>query len=148
MLTELDESRKIDNLILMTTSNFEGSLDAAFTSRVDVHYRVPGLSEAAIYKILADMLEELRRGGILKDEGFSLLTFRQLSSNDPLLKLCHLLKEANVSGRQLRRLPFQVLAEYAMRNVGAATKISMSDFIDKTINRVSRNMQPVKLCSA
>lgn len=120
MLTELDECRKLDNLLILATSNFASSLDAAFLSRVDMHINVGALSEQAIYSIIGDILAELERVGIVH---YSECELR-------ICELCHRLTLEGINGRALRRLPFQVLSCYG---VAVSASISRSDFIEMAL---------------
>lgn len=116
MLTELDRTKSINNLIMLCTSNFADSIDEAFKSRVDIHYQIPCLSMAAIYKILIDMLTELQKIGVLGHEPVLLPGFKAaaLEKTNGLMELCTLLFKQQINGRKLRRLPFKLLSSFAM----------------------------------
>lgn len=123
MLTELDECRKLDNLLILATSNFAASLDSAFLSRVDLNVPIGSLNEKAIYWILQGMLEELERAGILLHVECEKRTW----------ELCTRMMLSGINGRALRRLPFQVLSCFAM---ASSSSITRAEFIETALHLI------------
>lgn len=61
LLTQLDQMKRYPNVLILTTSNMEETIDLAFVDRADIKQYLGHPSELAIYKIYHSCLEELIR---------------------------------------------------------------------------------------
>lgn len=123
VLTQIDDLRKYDNVLVIATSNLAGSLDLAFVDRADMKIHIGFPCKAAVYKILTGAIEELQRCSILQRSGQLLdydviETFLRSQTSDVCsaeVKVCKELymtieqcfaQGVKLSGRKLRKLPF------------------------------------------
>ena len=161
LLTSLDSIRQFRNVLIVSTSNITDCIDSAFVDRVDWMIEVPLPCLEARYEILRSCLAELGKVGIVDfgdtvnfkasslfldfddlksnhGEGINDKATKQESSqtNDLSEKLMKCAQASeNLSGRALRKLPFQTHA--FVSNVGNCS-ISAEDFLkalEETINR-------------
>lgn len=116
LLTQIDQLRNIQNIMIMATSNLTECIDVAFLSRSDIKQYVGPPCLKARYTIFVDCINELSRAMILKMESAimdfdSVKIFANSSSSfgDSFKDSMDLYKAAEESeglaGRQLRRLP-------------------------------------------
>ncbi|KAI8871601.1 AAA-domain-containing protein, partial [Ramicandelaber brevisporus] len=109
VLTELDRLARDPRVIVLTTSNITGAIDAAFVDRADIKQYIGPPSARAIYAILVSCIQELAKRGIINDnvefEDSRNVQDWMLSDESRILKS---LAErcVGMSGRTLRRLPF------------------------------------------
>lgn len=61
VLTQIDQMRRYQNVLILTTSNITGAIDVAFLDRADIKQYIGLPSPAAIYKIYYSCLQELIR---------------------------------------------------------------------------------------
>jgi len=66
LLTQIDQLKSRNNLIIMTTSNITGAIDLAFVDRADIKQFIGLPSAVAIYQILSSCIAELIRVGIVQ----------------------------------------------------------------------------------
>lgn len=59
MLTHIDQIKSHPNVLLLTTSNITGAIDAAFLDRADIKQYLGLPGEEAIFKIYLSCLREL-----------------------------------------------------------------------------------------
>lgn len=59
VLTQLDQLRRHTNVLVLTTSNLSGAIDAAFVDRADLKQYVGYPSPLAIFHIFKSAIEEL-----------------------------------------------------------------------------------------
>lgn len=117
LLTSLDKLRSFSNVLVMATTNLHitGTIDAAFVDRCDLLLEIEMPPEKARYEILRSCIMELKRVGILRNEGKeeSILSYTSIDENycTALLLECAKISEG-LSGRSLRRLPLQAHAKY------------------------------------
>lgn len=71
LLTQLDNLKKYDNLLILATSNLLDALDPAFVDRADGIFFIGRPSELGTVRILTSTIEELINTGIIKDIGNS-----------------------------------------------------------------------------
>lgn len=136
ILTQLDRLKDKKNVFVLATSNFASALDPAFISRVDVHFETgrPGLS--AVYRILAEVVEELVRLHLVEPVSIagyelSVQTSDTVAGDEKpehlLLELCRLLVRNDAcSGRRLRKMAIPALKEAIKMN---RPTVSFVDFI-------------------
>eukprot|EP00798_Chlamydomonas_sp_ICE-L_P005534 gene5534-4168_t len=87
LLTSLDALKAHPNVMVLTTSNITGAIDAAFVDRADIKAYIGPPSLAARYEILRSSLVELIRAGIIsgdKDHVAQLLPFPSGPSSLPV----------------------------------------------------------------
>lgn len=61
LLTQLDQIRRYQNVLILTTSNMTEAIDVAFIDRADIKQYLGFPSEVAIYQIYRSCLRELMR---------------------------------------------------------------------------------------
>ncbi|CAM9752919.1 unnamed protein product [Ascophyllum nodosum] len=154
VLTQIDNLRQKDNVLVLTTSNVSEAIDLAFIDRADIKQYIGLPNALARYQILRSCLEELDRVGIIRGpfnlpycRSHSLPTATELglsshstpaspqASSDAseahariananarvleagegknLVRIAELAE--GLSGRALRKLPFQAHAFYVQR---------------------------------
>lgn len=102
LLTELDQIRTYNNIMILTTSNITSKIDIAFIDRADVKQYIGNPSMEARYKIICSCFNELMRVGIIIK--CDLPNFSELRDDNIIRQL--LIKTEGLSGRSLRKLPF------------------------------------------
>lgn len=119
VLTSLDSIRGYRNVLVLTTTNITGSIDAAFIDRVDLKQYVGYPCLQARYEILRSCIKELIRVGIVTADCSKFTELKSFAcaailSNDQAedcsfeMTLLQCAEAAeNLSGRSLRKLPFQ-----------------------------------------
>ncbi len=125
VLTSLDSIRGYRNVLVLTTTNITGSIDAAFIDRVDLKQYVGYPCLQARYEILRSCIQELIRVGIVTADCSKFSELKSFacaatSSNKPSsmsgqsqdcsfeMSLLQCAEAAEgLSGRSLRKLPFQ-----------------------------------------
>ncbi|CAM9169217.1 unnamed protein product, partial [Choristocarpus tenellus] len=65
VLTQIDNLRERDNVLILTTSNVSEAIDLAFVDRADIKQYIGLPPAAACYRVLHSCLEELVRVGII-----------------------------------------------------------------------------------
>ncbi|KAI3384160.1 hypothetical protein SNEBB_008194 [Seison nebaliae] len=68
LLTQLDQLKQLNNIMVITTSNLKDSIDDAFIDRVDLIQNIGRPSISAIYSMLISGIIELQRCGIIVDD--------------------------------------------------------------------------------
>ena len=66
VLTQIDQLRQRDNVLILTTSNISEAIDLAFVDRADIKQYIGLPSADARYTILASCFRELVRAGIVR----------------------------------------------------------------------------------
>lgn len=119
LLTQIDQLKSYQNILILTTSNITGAIDLAFVDRADIKQYIGPPSVEAIYGIFSSCLFELSRVKIIKDQcnilGYHWMQQMKDVPND-VVHLSLLLYEISQqcqgwSGRKLRKLPFLALAQ-------------------------------------
>eukprot|EP01116_Phalansterium_solitarium_P015043 TRINITY_DN33060_c0_g1_i1.p2 TRINITY_DN33060_c0_g1~~TRINITY_DN33060_c0_g1_i1.p2 ORF type:complete len:200 (-),score=72.27 TRINITY_DN33060_c0_g1_i1:17-616(-) len=114
LLTQIDQLKACDNVVIMTTSNITGAIDLAFVDRADIKQFIGLPSVAARYQILCSCVHELMRVGIITPRA-TLMDYKavELLQNveHDATRFSMMLFEAarrceGLSGRALRKLPF------------------------------------------
>ena len=122
LLTQIDKLRLNENVLILTTSNITEAIDTAFIDRADVKQYIGNPNHAARYVILAGALEELMRVGLISppcrvpsfaEAAAAAAAGASASSLWAVAAAC-----AGLSGRALRKLPFQAHA-FALRKAAA-----------------------------
>ena len=115
LLTQLDALKRYRNVLIITTSNITEAIDTAFVDRADIKQYIGLPIEESRYEILRGCLSELMRVGIIKPT-MDLPPYSGKSSsmgNSPVHYLFQAAQDsAGLSGRALRKLPFQTHAIY------------------------------------
>ena len=96
--------------MVLTTSNLSTSIDDAFIDRADIKRYIGNPGEESRFVILRDCIQELIRVGIIRD-GVEWVEYAEMKrrDEDEFRRLCEVVKETEgLSGRALRKLPFQV----------------------------------------
>jgi SpoVK/Ycf46/Vps4 family AAA+-type ATPase len=68
ILTQIDQLRDHDNVLILATTNLKDSIDVAFIDRADLKIALDKPSLGAIYQILKLSTEELIRCGLVDCE--------------------------------------------------------------------------------
>lgn len=126
VLTQLDQLKNCDNVLILTTSNITQAIDIAFVDRADIKQYVGPPSTRGRYAILRSCIAELMRVGIVTAEGVSSSSSssselqnnqwqqtipewsdQKASTNAMALHLKRVSDKCDgLSGRALRKLPF------------------------------------------
>lgn len=126
VLTSLDTIRGYRNVIVLTTTNITGSIDAAFVDRVDLKQYIGYPCLEARYEILKSCVQELERVGIIAKMSNEIKSYtfaetqekvqdvNKVSQERLLLQCAEAAKD--LSGRSLRKLPFQSHAFFVRSN--------------------------------
>eukprot|EP00698_Gefionella_okellyi_P009065 TRINITY_DN2277_c0_g1_i1.p1 TRINITY_DN2277_c0_g1~~TRINITY_DN2277_c0_g1_i1.p1 ORF type:complete len:359 (-),score=73.20 TRINITY_DN2277_c0_g1_i1:42-1118(-) len=114
VLTQIDQLKDRDNVIIMTTSNITGAIDLAFVDRADIKQYIGLPTPVAIYEILSSCMNELERAGIMLPTSETLAPHTAVLAQQQAGQMtwstatlfgiaakCH-----GLSGRALRKLPF------------------------------------------
>eukprot|EP00095_Tigriopus_kingsejongensis_P007558 snap_masked-scaffold104_size368486-processed-gene-2.27 protein:Tk07558 transcript:snap_masked-scaffold104_size368486-processed-gene-2.27-mRNA-1 annotation:"thyroid receptor-interacting protein 13-like" len=119
VLTQIDQIKRLPNVLVLTTSNVTGAIDLAFVDRADIKKYIGPPSTPAIYGILLSSIQELMRVAVLEDQvlvPYANLKSAAASSNqgmaassEALLQVAQ--KAKGMSGRILRKLPFLALTK-------------------------------------
>ncbi|XP_041353322.1 pachytene checkpoint protein 2 homolog [Gigantopelta aegis] len=144
LLTQIDQIKRYPNVLILTTSNVTGAIDAAFVDRADIKQYIGPPSPCAIFKIYHSCLQELMRTGIISpsQQLFDLqaLEVMRFVENDAtrlsLLLRNVAIKSESLSGRTLRKLPFIAHAVFVQ-----APSICLEDFIAALSKAVDRQFQ-------
>ncbi|TRY63539.1 hypothetical protein TCAL_03656 [Tigriopus californicus] len=134
LLTQIDQIKRLPNVLILTTSNVSGAIDLAFVDRADFKKYIGPPSTRALYQILLSSVEELMRVRILQSHPLLSLnalenTNLSLPSDSNCLSyaLFKAAQKANgLSGRILKKLPLLALIKMTPTSDGA----SLSEFIE------------------
>lgn len=66
MLTQIDLTRNLSNIVYLATSNFPSLIDEAFLDRVDWMFKVSLPSQKVIYSLLLESIKALHRKDLIK----------------------------------------------------------------------------------
>jgi len=105
LLTQLDRLKVMPNVLILTTSNVESSIDGAFVDRADLCVYIGHPSSVAVSKIYSSCLTELIKKGLLGDEPYG-----ENSEHAAIWNECCRLS-SGLSGRCLRKLPLLAYVE-------------------------------------
>lgn len=120
VLTQLDQLRQYNNVLVLTTSNLTSNIDSAFFDRADLKQFVGYPTLEAIREIFLDSLEELRSKGIISSEDMD----KELDSlHEHFCIICS--KCVGLSGRTLRKLPLIAHALFVNK-----TQPTFSEFLN------------------
>uniref|UniRef100_H2Z3E6 Pachytene checkpoint protein 2 homolog n=1 Tax=Ciona savignyi TaxID=51511 RepID=H2Z3E6_CIOSA len=136
VLTRLDQLKQYKNVLILTTSNVTGKIDAAFIDRADIKFYIGPPSPEAIYAILRSCIMELCRAHVV----ISRVEILARTPSDiatlslPLSqKLWEISQEAyGLSGRALRKLPFLAHAQ----SIQTFKNTSLENFLHALSNSV------------
>ena len=68
LLTQIDQLKTRQNVLILTTSNMSDAIDDAFADRADLKEYIGHPSPKAIYAILSSALQEMMRVGLVYPE--------------------------------------------------------------------------------
>ncbi|OQR69267.1 ATP binding protein-like [Tropilaelaps mercedesae] len=132
VLTQLDRLKMMPNVLIMTTSNVESSIDGAFVDRADLCVYVGHPSPPAISKIFGSCLKELVKRKLLEDQPFAETSeFANIWT-----EICRM--SVGVSGRSLRKLPLLAFSE-------GTNPMSMASFLDALFKLIKTKTAEKKL---
>ncbi|KAK3579945.1 hypothetical protein CHS0354_020842 [Potamilus streckersoni] len=114
LLTQLDQIKRAENVMILTTSNLTGAIDLAFVDRADIKQYIGLPSPAAIFKIFYSCIQELIRVGIISPvhqlvdlKSLEVMKFIENDATKLSINLWEIARESfGLSGRTLRKLPF------------------------------------------
>ncbi|KAG7364357.1 ATPase central domain containing protein [Nitzschia inconspicua] len=131
LLTSLDRLRHFPNVLVLATTNLNGSVDSAFVDRVDLKLHIGLPIAKARYQILRSCIQELIRVGIVHcsdndTQGSDFPTYEEIhNQGEHKMDVSHSITEhygvllskcaqqaEGLSGRSLRKLPLQAHALY------------------------------------
>lgn len=98
--------------MVLTTSNLSTSIDDAFIDRADIKRYIGNPGEESRFAILKDCIQELIRVGIIRNNLEWVEYAEMKRAEDEVFRLlCEVVTGTEgLSGRALRKLPFQVSA--------------------------------------
>ncbi|XXQ36568.1 AAA+ ATPase domain-containing protein [Plasmodiophora brassicae] len=131
LLTQLDQLKHKRNVLICCTSNLSQAIDLAFLDRADMRLFIGPPGANARLEILRSCLAELIRTGIVKEDAER--SGSVPDDGDALKQLA--LDLEGISGRSLRRLPFQAQSLY-VNKLGATA----SEFIS-AMSRAYRELR-------
>jgi hypothetical protein len=160
VLTQIDQLRQRDNVLILTTSNISEAIDLAFVDRADIKQYIGLPSADARYTILASCFRELARAGIVRSvDGLPVLVpclsdAKLICRNHAsgiatpglpagvdvpmVLALAQAATDSEgLSGRALRKLPFQAHAFFA----GGATMMAPAAFAVCLVHAAAKEQQ-------
>lgn len=79
VLTQLDQLRRLSNVLVLTTSNLSGTIDIAFVDRADLKQYVDYPSPIAIFHIYKSAIDELIK--VISSESWHNILFMVNSNN-------------------------------------------------------------------
>ncbi|CAG2230876.1 TRIP13 [Mytilus edulis] len=144
LLTQIDQIKKHNNVMILTTSNVTGAIDLAFVDRADIKQYIGPPSPGAIYKIYLSCICELMKAKIISpaQQMFDLrqlevMRFMQNDATRLSLQLRDIsIKSHSLSGRTLRKLPFIAHAMFVQ-----CSSVSLEDFLKALDKAVERQFQ-------
>ncbi|KAK8815223.1 hypothetical protein WA158_003435 [Blastocystis sp. Blastoise] len=143
LLTQIDKLRRFSNILILTTSNITSAIDSAFLDRADLKRYIGPPGVRGRYEIFRECIQELIRASIIvtpidmphysQEIHYSQVTPQKQETNedDMILANYHtqLVEIAELadglSGRSLRKIPFQAHACY----LASSRSISLDDFL-------------------
>jgi len=144
LLTQIDRLKQKKNVLILTTSNITEAIDVAFVDRADIRQFIGLPNEIVRKDILKSCIDELVRAGILQtcasDET------KESGENANVLAEC-VIKTDGLSGRALRKLPFQAHARFVSSKGRIPTR--EEDFLLALLktadieNQALRSMKPM-----
>ncbi|XP_052061155.1 pachytene checkpoint protein 2 homolog [Mytilus californianus] len=144
LLTQIDQIKKHNNVMILTTSNVTGAIDLAFVDRADIKQYIGPPSPGAIYKIYLSCICELMKAKIISpaQQMFDLrqlevMRFMQNDATKLSLQLRDIsIKSHSLSGRTLRKLPFIAHAMFVQ-----CSSVTLEDFMKALDKAVERQFQ-------
>ena len=114
LLTQVDQLKERENVLILTTSNISEAIDLAFVDRADIKQYIGLPNAQARYDILVSCVNELSRVGIISGKQFLRTSSKHIFSPNKVEAL--LMQVATVavglSGRSLRKIPFQATLSF------------------------------------
>lgn len=147
VLTQIDQLKRFNNVLVMTTSNITGTIDLAFVDRADMKEYVGLPSAAACYSMLRGSIHELRDKGLVslmdspiysvppttETEGLDEASGPS-SGLDPSRVLMQIAQRCStLSGRAMRRLPFIALTECEVEESAQISAEAFLRALDKAV---------------
>ena len=129
LLTQIDQLRERENVLILTTSNISEAIDLAFVDRADIKQYIGLPNARARYDILASCLRELSRVGIISPaeefRSFKTAEDGNAASTVETILMNAAKKGEGLSGRALRKIPFQAHAFFAKAGPDPPAKFSV-----------------------
>ncbi len=136
LLTQLDQLKKFDNFLILSTSNNIDSLDSAFQDRCDETFHIKTPNSEAVYQILKQSTNELIDHKIIIHP--ELLSNSEDDHHNLLKEVSRILYQKGFSGRHLSRLPMMALAKSCDQDNEEQVQISLLLFLNSLAKIVSR----------
>ena len=113
LLTQIDQLKTYNNVLVLTTSNLRHSIDDAFLDRADVSYEVGLPTQETSYDILYSCIMELSSKGLIGSSK-GLFNHRLMMDSKGPNEASQVLWDivnamGDQSARSLRKIPFQAL---------------------------------------
>lgn len=123
VLTQLDNIKRLKNVLILTTSNVTGMIDLAFVDRADLKKYIGPPSAEAAYGILRGSALELMKKRIVAHDNicadFKKLAAKSQAAYGQTEKLISIAEKcAGLSGRTLRKLPFLAMVKAGVGSGG------------------------------
>ena len=134
LLTQIDKLRNNPDVMVLATSNLSDSIDDAFIDRADIKRFVGNPEEESRFCIFQDCIDELIRKGIIRDDAqwCSLEEMKARTENAVCSLLLEIIAESDgLSGRALRKLPFQAYSQWL-----CGRTVSLFEFLSALKNAV------------
>lgn len=138
LLTQIDQLKARENVLILTTSNISEAIDLAFVDRADIKQYIGLPNAQARYDILVSCVNELTRVGIVSGEQYLRASSRRISN--PTSLETSLMQVATVavglSGRSLRKIPFQAHAFYC----NGANSVDLPSYLNALMLAVKKEL--------
>ena len=138
LLTQIDQLKERENVLILTTSNISEAIDLAFVDRADIKQYIGLPNAQARYDILVSCVNELTRVGIINGQQFLRTSSKRITNPTSLENL--LMQAATfavgLSGRSLRKIPFQA---HAFCN--GASSIDLQTYLNALMLAVKKELK-------
>ena len=142
LLTQVDQLKERENVLILTTSNISEAIDLAFVDRADIKQYIGLPNAQARYDILVSCVNELSRVGIISGKQFLRTSSKHIFSPNKVEAL--LMQVATVavglSGRSLRKIPFQAHAFFC----GGARCVELQTYLKALMMAVEKELKSRK----
>ena len=125
LLTQIDQLKERENVLILTTSNISEAIDLAFVDRADIKQYIGLPNAQARYDILVSCVNELSRVGIISGKQFLRTSSKRIFSPSKVEALLMQVAAVAVglSGRSLRKIPFQAHAFFVVERDALMCKL-------------------------
>ena len=139
LLTQIDQLKERENVLILTTSNISEAIDLAFVDRADIKQYIGLPNAQARYDILVSCVNELTRVGIINGQQFLRTSSKGITNPTSLENL--LMQVATfavgLSGRSLRKIPFQAHAFFC----NGASSIDLQTYLNALMLAVKKELK-------